>query len=254
MKKYLTNIVHRYRLGKKIHQDSYYNETMVLSKYELTKQPRRTEIINYLVDLVKAENYLEIGVRNPVKNFDKILCSNKYSVDPGIEFVENPVDFKMTSDDFFEKLKSDKLKISKSIKFDIIFIDGLHIADQVSRDINNSLEFIKDDGFIVLHDCNPPSEFHQREQYNFSNSPASVYWNGTTWKAFYKNRHRSDLYSICFDSDWGVAIISKKKYPEFNNIKGQLENEYYEFAQLKQHRESHLNLFSFEQWVEKVNE
>ena len=132
----------------------------------------------------------------------------------------------MTSDVFFENLKGDKLKINSRTKFDVIFIDGLHISNQVDKDILNSLEFLSEKGVVILHDCNPPSEYHQREAYDFENSPARNFWNGTTWKAFYKLRHTNDLYSICFDCDWGVGVISKKQYPFFNNIKDKVQNEF----------------------------
>ena len=111
-------------------------------------------------------------------------------------------------------------------------------------------EFLSEKGVVILHDCNPPSEYHQREAYDFENSPARNFWNGTTWKAFYKFRHANDLYSICFDCDWGVGVISKKQYPFFNNIKDKVQNEFYEFSVLNEFRKEHLNLFSFDEWVE----
>ena len=40
-------------------------------------------------------------------------------------------------------------------KFDIIFIDGLHEYDQVKKDIVNSLKFIDEKGFILIHDLLP---------------------------------------------------------------------------------------------------
>lgn len=252
LKQYLVDLINIYRLGKKVYLDDYFKETAHLTRLENLKIPRRTVIINHFISLIDAQYYLEIGVRDPRKNFNRIQCKNKYSVDPGIEFEDNPVDFKMTSDLFFKKLKNKELKIQPIIKFDVIFIDGLHISDQVERDILNSIEFLNDNGFIILHDCNPPSEFHQREQYNFVNSPAGPFWNGTTWKAFYKFRHNIDLFSICFDCDWGVGIISKKQYPFFNNIKGKVQNEFYEFAVLNEFRKEHLNLYSFEPWMELI--
>jgi hypothetical protein len=252
LKQYVVDLLHIYRLGKKVYRDNYFKHTAQLSSLEHTKSPRRTHIINYLVSLIDAQHYLEIGVRDPKKNFDRIVCNNKFSVDPGVEFKDNPVDFKMTSDDFFEQLRNEQLKIASDIKFDVIFIDGLHLSHQVERDILNSLEFLTSDGFIILHDCNPPSEYHQREAYDFVMSPAGPFWNGTTWKAFYKYRHREGLYSICFDSDWGVGVISKKQYPSFNHIEGNMQNEFYEFSILDAHRRAHLNLCSFEQWETSI--
>jgi hypothetical protein len=249
LKKKAGIFLNKLRIGKRILQDDCFIKTNILNQLEIAKRPRRTEIINYLLELTNADNYLEIGVRDPKKNFVKINCKNKYSVDPGVEFEENPVDFKMTSDIFFEQLNNGQLKeIDKNIKFDVIFIDGLHISSQVEKDIQNSLKFIKDNGFIILHDCNPPSEYHQRENYDFKNSPAGPFWNGTTWKAFYKFRHQLDLFSICFDSDWGVGVISKTKTISFNNIEGKIKNEYYEFSLLEKNRNQYLNLQQFEEW------
>lgn len=251
MKKHLVKIINSYRIGKRIIDDKFFVNTNLATQKEIRKRPKRTEIINYLLSLTDSKLYLEIGVRDPRKNFDKINCHKKYSVDPGVEFEENPVDFKITSDEFFDKLQLGELTIPPESKFDVIFIDGLHISDQVDRDIKNALKFIKDNGFIILHDCNPPTEFHQRESYNFLNSPAHSFWNGTTWKAFYKNRHNSNLYSICFDSDWGVGILAKKQHLEFNNIQSSIENPYFEFSKLEGNRKEALNLHSFEDWKNK---
>ena len=41
---------------------------------------------------------------------------------------------------FFTNLKGGKI-LNPKIKFDVIFIDGLHLAEQVERDIENSLDF-----------------------------------------------------------------------------------------------------------------
>jgi len=236
-------------MGKKIAKDPYFKAAKELTQKEIGKGPSRTTIINFLLQQTPAENYLEIGTRDPNENFSHIKCKNKFSIDPGVEFKANPVDFKMTSDAFFENLEQNKLQQFKNdIKFDIIFIDGLHISTQVEKDIQNSLKYITDSGFIVLHDCNPPTEFHQRESYYFRNSPAEGFWNGTTWKAFYKNRHVKGLYSICFDTDWGVGVISKKEYPSFKTIQGPIENEYFEYLLMEENRTKHLNLHLFEEW------
>lgn len=97
-------------------------------KAEPDKKPTRTEIINYLISILERKiTYLEIGVRNPIRNFVHINADVKYSVDPGVEFEENPVDFQFTSDEFFSKL-SNKQILSDDVKFDVIFIDGLHLA------------------------------------------------------------------------------------------------------------------------------
>ena len=232
-----------YTKGKKLLNDPHYTDAKGKSRDEKSKSPSRTEIINFLLSLNKEGTcYLEIGVRNPEHNFNHIKASTKYSVDPGIDFVENPVDFKMTSDEFFQKLSVNEV-LSKEVKFDVIFIDGLHLAEQVDRDIENAINYIKDDGFIVLHDCNPPTEWHARESYRYFNSPAGEIWNGTTWKAFLKWRFSASINSCCIDSDWGVGILSKN-YQIGKSIES--TNPFFEFSVLEENRKAYLNLIDFE--------
>ncbi len=137
-------------------------------------------------------------------------------------------------------------------RFDVIFIDGLHLAEQADRDILNALDFISYKGFVVIHDCNPPTEFHARESFSFRNSPARGYWNGTTWKAFYKFRYQKDLYSICFDTDWGVGVISKTRYLGFNNLDPPIGNPYFEFKSHVDNKKTYMNLQDYEVWIRKT--
>jgi len=234
-----------YAKGRNYFNDPFYINGKAKNDKEIRKTPSRTEIINYLISQLNRKiSYLEIGVRNPAHNFDKINSSHKFSVDPGIEYKKNPVDFKLTSDDFFYKLQKNEI-LSSNIKFDIIFIDGLHLADQVDTDIINSMNFIKDDGFIILHDCNPPTEWHARTEYEYVNTPAGANWNGTTWKAFLKWRGTPSIQSCCIDSDWGVGILSKKQMIGKNLEK---KNLFYEFKELEDNRTEYLNLISFEEF------
>lgn len=220
-----------------------------INEKEVSKKPMRFDVINFLLNTFNRETtYLEIGVRDPNDNFNKINASIKFSVDPGFENIENPVDFKVTSDVFFNSIKNGEI-LESEIKFDLIFIDGLHHAEQVERDIENSLLYIKEDGFIVLHDCNPPTEWHAREEYYYDLTPAKKFWNGTTWKAFYKTRLRNDIYSCCIDSDWGVGVISKKI--NLGTIPKNT-NKYFEFSNLNLNRIDDLNLLEFTTFKEKV--
>lgn len=234
----------KYKWGKRMFKSAFHKEALKKTSLEVTKTPLRTTIINYLLtSLNKNEtNYLEIGVRIPEENFNKIIAKNKYSVDPGVEFEENPVDFKVTSDVFFQQLKEGKI-LDNTIKFDVIFIDGLHLAEQVERDIANGLIFLNPGGFIVLHDCNPPTELNARESYHCRISPVMDYWNGTTWKAFFKYRKNPTVSSCCIDTDWGIGIISNTvNLGETSTI----ENPYFEFNVMDKNRKDSLNLISFE--------
>ncbi|WP_078453598.1 class I SAM-dependent methyltransferase [Solemya velum gill symbiont] len=234
-----------YLVGKKLLNDPYFQDGQEKCYSETLKTPKRTEIINFLLSNRNDEtSYLEIGVRNPNDNFNHIVADEKYSVDPGLEYEENPADFKVTSDEFFELLSNNKI-LSSDIQFDVIFIDGLHLAEQVDRDIFNSMRFVKSDGFVVLHDCNPPTEWNARENYYYLNTPAGGYWNGTTWKAFLKWRFNPSVNSCCIDSDWGVGILSKE-HPIGSCIRE--VNQFYEFRCLVEHKETYLNLISFDEF------
>lgn len=164
----------------------------------------RTDIINYCIKKNKYISYLEIGVRDPNNgNFNSIKIKNKLGVDPKPKIKQSNI-YVGTSDDFFKNNKQ---------KFDIIFIDGLHLEEQVDKDIINSLECITDKGLILLHDCNPPTKLHQREQYKVNGKYPS--WNGTVWRSIAKLRMtRSDLKINVIDTDWGVGVIKKSKDEE----------------------------------------
>jgi hypothetical protein len=231
-----------YLKGKSFFNDLHYLDVQEKTRKEVSKKLSRTDIINFLLSInQKDTNYLEIGVRNPEDNFNHIKAGSKYSVDPGLQFIENPVDFKMTSDVFFQKLSNNEV-LSNKIKFDVIFIDGLHLAPQVDRDVANALNYIKEDGFIILHDCNPPSEWHSRECHGYKQTPATNNWNGTTWKAFLKWRSNPSLNSCCIDSDWGVGVLSKN-YQIGKSIHG--SNPFFEFSLLEENRTDYLNLIDF---------
>ncbi len=214
---------------------------------ESKKRPNRTEILNYLIELSGRQSgavetcYLEIGVRNPAANFNKIRASKKFGVDPGVEDSTQSVDFPMTSDLFFAKFRKGGV-LTEDTLFDVVFIDGLHLAEQVDRDIANALSVIKEYGFVVLHDCNPPTEWHARETYKFYSDQTQNCWNGSTWKAFAKWRSAPGVASFCIDADYGVGILSKS-FPV--NPTHTLANPFFEYSVFAANRTSALNLLSF---------
>ena len=99
----------------------------------------RYDLINQLIKKFGFKNYLEIGVSDPSECFDNVVCENKMGVDPGLEFPDNPVKYPMTSDVFFSSLERGDLDLDPGFRWDVIFIDGLHISTQVMKDVINSL-------------------------------------------------------------------------------------------------------------------
>lgn len=208
---------------------------------------QRFEVINALIRNRFADscNYLEIGVCNPSLCFDKIIASSKMSVDPCLEYSSFQPDFKMTSDNFFKSLQNGDTHLEKDFKWDVIFIDGLHLAEQVFRDIQNSLLHTKENGIIVLHDCNPPSwlRTHSDHEYFLQNVKP---WNGTVWKAFYYTKTQSQYKMYTVDTDYGVGVIDKSveaKPIEHDNV-------FFEYINLKRNQEKHLGLIDVEKFVD----
>lgn len=191
----------------------------------LNSSIKRFDIINYLIKKYNLINYLEIGVFKG-ENIREIKAIHKDGVDPGLEGYTPPeVNYPITSDDFFNLIKE-----HDEIKYDIIFIDGLHHADQVEKDIKNSLNHLVKGGFILLHDCNPVS-------YEAQLIPRqTIAWNGDVWKAFVNFKFNNPLYPCCvIDTDFGVGVIKNSgekykmktkidNYEYFNSNKKELLN------------------------------
>lgn len=209
----------------------------------------RFDIINHFIEKRFDENcrYLEIGVRNPADCFDRIKSNNKVSVDPGYEFGPYTPTFKTTSDDFFKMLNQGATHLSKDYKWDIVFIDGLHLASQCYRDLINAMEHIRENGVVVLHDCSPPEWRNAHSDYEaYAAEPHN--WNGTCWKAFYyaKTHLPYEMYTV--DTDWGVGVIDTSKAA--TPIK--FSNKFFEFGEMKKDRQNSLGLITPQDFIRKL--
>ena len=100
-----------------------------------------------------------------------------------------------TSDEFFSQNKD---------TFDLIFIDGLHIHEQVLKDIDNSLNVLNENGVILLHDCLPAKIWHQTIPQTHSS------WNGDVWKSIVQSRTREDIDTYTIKADQGLGLILKR--------------------------------------------
>lgn len=194
----------------------------------LNSEVKRYDILNYLIEKYQLINYLEIGVFKG-ENIRLINAPHKDGVDPGVEgYTPTEVNYPVTSDDFFDLIRG------REIKYDLIFIDGLHHATQVIKDIENSLNHIVEGGFIVLHDCNPVS-FDAQEV-----PRKTIAWNGDVWKAFVSFRKQCpDMKSCVVDTDFGVGVI------QANGI-SRLQLEDISWNEFYSNKNKLLNLFSFD--------
>jgi len=199
----------------------------------MNSEIKRYDIINYLIDKYNLVNYLEIGVFQG-ENIRKVKALHKDGVDPGVEgYVVPEVNYPVTSDAFFELIKG-----HDDIKYDIIFIDGLHEYKQVNKDIRNSLRHIKEGGFILLHDCNPVSFEAQLPDRQ------TIAWNGDTWKAFVEyHLHMPGFEFCCVDTDFGVGVIKTSK-----NNKYTMQSEILNWEYFNKNRKQLLNLITWDEF------
>jgi hypothetical protein len=185
----------------------------------------RTDLLNHLIAVHGYTAYLEIGVRDALTNFDRVRAALKHSVDPS---PVGTVTFEMASDEFFAR------HVSHS--YDLVFVDGLHLAEQVERDVVNALKYLSADGAVVLHDCNPLTEDAQRDTYD-----SASLWNGSTWKAWAKFRaSRSDLEMQVVDIDHGCGVIRRGAQECFRL--NDVDYARLDYSTLAEHRVDLLNL------------
>lgn len=194
---------------------------------------KRTDIINAFIQKYGYKSYLELGTQDPTSNFDKINAECKVSIDP---FPRGEVTFVGTSDEYFESILED-------VKFDIIFIDGLHHDDQVLKDIENSLNHLSDNGTIVCHDCLPTTEKMQvRDMHDGE-------WTGDVWKAIAELRiERIDLDIKVVDTDYGCGIIRRG-----TNIPYQTNDNYKSYYYYSKNKWNMLNVISPEEFIQWIN-
>jgi len=166
---------------------------------------RRFEIINTFIKKHNFINYLEIGVFKG-ENIRNVIAEHKDGVDPTTELGKHipEINYPVTSDEFFELIKG------HDIKYDIVFIDGLHHTEQVDKDIDNSLNHLVDNGIIVMHDCYP-----RKEEYSLVPRRTGI-WNGDVYKSALKFRQKYPFKFRTVNTDSGCGII-------FNNVKENLK-------------------------------
>ena len=193
----------------------------------------RTDILNALITKYGYKSYLEVGTQDPTSNFDLIKAEHKVSIDP---FPRGEVTFVGTSDEYFDSISDD-------VKFDIIFIDGLHHDDQVLKDIENSLKHLSENGSIVCHDCLPMTEHMQARDDHGGE------WTGDVWKAIAHLRVETiDLYIKVVDADYGCGIIRRG-----TNIPYEPTDNYKKYSYYVSNRNRMMNVITKEQFIQWIN-
>ena len=110
------------------------------------------QTINELLEISDGREYLEVGVKKGA-TFQCVKGSTCTGVDPNPLFdtAHLPSGFFFTtapSDEYFAGLAPEKM-------FNIIFLDGLHTAEQTLRDLINALLNLSPNGAILIDDTVP---------------------------------------------------------------------------------------------------
>ncbi len=201
--------------------------------------------------------YLEIGVSRG-QAFQRISADVKIAVDPAFKLTERSREladakarathyFETTSDAFLDN----ETAFLEQHPIDVALIDGLHTYEQVVRDVEKTLRYLRDDGVIFLHDCNPPFALAGRRAASWDDFIAQQsgplvigIWNGDVWKAIVHLRStRHDLLVGVFKCDQGVGFV-RKGTPESPLSYSAEQVEALTYADLKADRKRLLNLKS----------
>ena len=212
----------------------------------------RLKLIQLLMSQKGLANYLEIGVFNG-HIFFKIKSKFKVAVDPEFRFeflrklgkiLLNPYNifnkyYSKTSDDFF---RDEAKNLFAEKKIQLSLIDGMHEYAYVVRDVENTLNYLSDDGVIILHDCNPKTHAAGVTFEEWAKRGSNDVWNGDVWKAIVHLRSlRSDINVFVLDCDQGLGIVTKGK-PE-NKLNYNLQEiSQFKFEDFDANRKQWINL------------
>ncbi len=247
---------------------------------------KRFEVVQAVIDRIKAKTYLEIGIDSG-ESFVNISAERKYGVDPvatndlinrllknaGISFFkyesvgangaiqiglnatntlpgdmpsnESSEFYYETSDLFFAQHAP---LLFKDTPVDVAFVDGLHTYQQTYLDVANVLDLISEDGVILMHDCNPPTEASAFPAPSWEEASKMQIpgwdgrWCGDVWKSIVRLRAtRSDLRVFVLDCDFGIGVVYKGQ-PEGTLDISIPDIENLTYADLQKDREGILNL------------
>jgi hypothetical protein len=148
----------------------------------------RISLVNLLLAGRPGGDYLEIGCAGN-ELFDSVMAARKVGVDPARGGTH-----RQTSDDFFATWDGGL--------FDVIFIDGLHLYDQVRRDLVNALKWLKPGGWIAMHDMLPRDWLEEHVPQIQTRG-----WTGDGWKTAFEIAASPGLDFRLIAVDHGVAVV-----------------------------------------------
>jgi hypothetical protein len=168
---------------------------------------RKYEIARLLARRFGYESYLEICTPYTGGTFS--LVDKKQFSQRSRLMYRRPLSFSdgervdfSTQAETGEELFSELVKSGE--RFDLVFVDPWHTYLSSLCDITFGLQLIKDNGALLIHDCNPPNAACAEPEYHTGD------WCGVTFAAYLDVAlFTSGIHYITVDSDYGCGIISK---------------------------------------------
>ena len=172
-------LVNRYKMNEflsKLHYewDSIHYNRMAVTNFLLTEKP--------------STRYLEIGCAGN-DLFDAVMADEKIGVDPSRGGTH-----RMTSDAFFSSYDGEA--------FDLVFIDGLHLYQQVRRDLDGALRVLRPGGWIAIHDMLPRDWLEEHVPQIRTRG-----WTGDGWKVAFELLASPDVEFRMLAIDHGVVVV-----------------------------------------------
>jgi hypothetical protein len=190
------------------------------------KSLNRTVVAQSILNQLGGGSYLEIGV-DTGNNFIHINADPKWGVDPAFTLTKRRLLkyqvfaylglkveklFRMTSDEFFYSQKP----MLAADGISVCLVDGLHTYDQSLRDVLNALTYLKPNGVILMHDCNPATELMAAPATSIEDlirqgiQDWDGSWSGDVWKAVINLRSlQRDVNAFVLDCDTGIGVVTK---------------------------------------------
>ena len=148
----------------------------------------RAALVNRLVAERPDGRYLEIGCAGD-ELFNAVMAADKVGVDP-----VRGGSHRMTSDAYFAA--------HPEARFDVVFIDGLHLYDQVRRDLVNALARLEPGGWIALHDSFPRDWLEEHVPQIVTSG-----WTGNGWKVAFELLDTEGVDFRLVAIDHGILVV-----------------------------------------------
>lgn len=161
----------------------------------------RKAVVNLLLAGKPDGAYLEIGCADNAL-FDAVMARRKVGVDP-----RQGGTHRMTSDAFFAGHANER--------FDVVFVDGLHLYHQVRRDLDGALEVLNPGGWIAFHDMLPRDWLEEHVPQIRTRG-----WTGDGWKLAFELLASPDVEFRLLAIDHGVLLVkpltAKPRIPDLS--------------------------------------